>query len=364
MNENEKQTRKPKDVDLSTLDDSAGDVIESVLLEPLASIREILEDMQRPWQEIAQSINDLVGPLAGISVSLKQTSDLSEGMKGILDLSEGMKEILSEGTMKEILGEGTRNTEQFSKILGDAMQHAQAFDGISQLGKHVRQTTSIFEPWRPYFKSLTEPSIAPFPDIQRRCLKNFKLLAEHGWFPDPHMPLGLLSRLATTIGEDPSEVDAVFGQHLKGQLSEVEEELTKLSPERAHLIRDAFWAHRQGRYSLSIPVFLSQADGLWFDQFKQSVFMGRDREGAHKDNPTQFESTYFRLFDALRIATLPIWISKREREETFSDLNRHQVLHGEVVDYNTEENSLKAISFLRWLCWTFSEMDLSKSSSN
>ena len=345
MNESKKQARKPNDVDLSTLDDSTGEGIESVFAESIAIIREDLEAVQRPWQEIAQSINDLKLPLAGISDSLKQLSDLSEGFKGIL-------------------GEGTRNTEHFSKILGDASQHAQALDGISQLGKHFRQFTSIFEAWRPYFTRLTEPSAAPIPGLKRRILENSELLAEHGWFPDPHMPLVLLSKLATTIGEDPREVDTVFGKHLKGQLSEVEEELTKLSPERAHLIRDAFWAHRQGKYSLSIPVFLSQADGLWFDQFQQSVFMGRDREGAYRDNSTQFESTPFKLFDALRIASLPIWISESERERSFSDLNRHQVLHGEVVNYNTEEYSLKAISFLWWLCWTFSELDLSKSSSN
>ena len=31
-----------------------------------------------------------------------------------------------------------------------------------------------------------------------------------------------------------------------------------------------------------------------------------------------------------------------------AELNRHQVLHGEVVDYGTEENSLKAISLLNY----------------
>ena len=345
MNESEKQARKLKDIDLSTLDDSTGEKIESAFMESLATIRENLESMQRPWQEIAQSINDLGSPLVGISESLKQLSGSSEGFK-------------------DVLSEGTRNTEQISKTLSDARQHAQAFDRFSELGNHVRQTTSAFEAWKPLFTRLTEPSDARDSGLGQRLVINSKLLAERGWFPDPNMPLGLLSRLATTVGEDPIEVDTVFGNHLKGQLTKVEEDLIKLSAERAHLIQDAFWAHRQGKYSLSIPVFLSQADGLWFDRFNVSVFMSRDREGTNVADPTHFGSIRIQLLEALRIASLPIWILESKRERSFSDLNRHQVLHGEVVDYDTEEYSLKAISFLRWLCWTFSNVDVSKSAGN
>ena len=34
---------------------------------------------------------------------------------------------------------------------------------------------------------------------------------------------------------------------------------------------------------------------------------------------------------------------------SFHEVYRHQVMHGESVDYDTEENSLKAVSLLSWL---------------
>ena len=40
--------------------------------------------------------------------------------------------------------------------------------------------------------------------------------------------------------------------------------------------------------------------------------------------------------------------SKKERAAGFGELNRHQVLHGEVTDYDTEENSLRAIALLHF----------------
>ena len=56
--------------------------------------------------------------------------------------------------------------------------------------------------------------------------------------------------------------------------------------------------------------------------------------------------------------TLPLWMSKGDRakrRDLFVRLNRHQVLHGEPVDYGTEENSLKAISLLNYLHWILSQ---------
>ena len=42
----------------------------------------------------------------------------------------------------------------------------------------------------------------------------------------------------------------------------------------------------------------------------------------------------------------PLWANERERPSSFNALNRHQVLHGESVDYATEQNSFKAIALL------------------
>jgi len=46
---------------------------------------------------------------------------------------------------------------------------------------------------------------------------------------------------------------------------------------------------------------------------------------------------------------LPISASQNERDDKFNELNRHQVLHGESTSYDSEINSLKAISLINYL---------------
>ena len=52
---------------------------------------------------------------------------------------------------------------------------------------------------------------------------------------------------------------------------------------------------------------------------------------------------------------LPIAASTKDREPDFKGLNRHQVLHGESTTYDTETNSLKAISLLNYVGVTLGE---------
>ena len=54
---------------------------------------------------------------------------------------------------------------------------------------------------------------------------------------------------------------------------------------------------------------------------------------------------------------LPISASQYERDESFNELNRHQVMHGEVVNYGTEINSLKSISLLNYVVQVLDDDD-------
>lgn len=117
------------------------------------------------------------------------------------------------------------------------------------------------------------------------------------------------------------------------------------------VLHDAFDAHREGKYSLSTPVFLAQADGIWWDEFSKSLFQAQGRVRTAEDYIEEYRSDYFVAFFDIFGEQIPLWISASKRDQSFNQLNRHLVLHGEAVDYGTEENSLKAISLLSWLCW-------------
>ena len=123
------------------------------------------------------------------------------------------------------------------------------------------------------------------------------------------------------------------------------------------MLRDAFNAHREGKYNLSVPVFLTQADGMWGEKFSTNLFSHNGRKTAVSDDILQVKYGLFKSIFSLFLTPLPLWKSESERESSFNELNRHQVLHGEVVDYGTEQNSLKVISFLSCLCWVLNDQD-------
>ena len=54
------------------------------------------------------------------------------------------------------------------------------------------------------------------------------------------------------------------------------------------------------------------------------------------------------------------WRQRQQEPDGWSHLNRHRVLHGEVTDYGTEENSLKAISLLNYCALVLPEQRTSQ----
>ncbi|MOA18770.1 hypothetical protein D3C78_1391090 [compost metagenome] len=122
-------------------------------------------------------------------------------------------------------------------------------------------------------------------------------------------------------------------------------------------------AHREfgeGAYTLSIPVFLAQADGIFSEITSIKSPMGKDRgkeltRGGEQVKAAIGDDTDANqlLFPILQLHEFDILKSQKDRDakctasgKTFDALNRHQVMHGEVSDYGTELNSLKAFSLL------------------
>ena len=96
------------------------------------------------------------------------------------------------------------------------------------------------------------------------------LLAEKGWFISLwHTPLAGLRRIAKCYEDGKIEAaDDAMSAHFSECLDEIEGSLTKAFPSRQKILRKVFEAHRNKNYELSIPVMLSQADGIGCEIFK------------------------------------------------------------------------------------------------
>ena len=214
---------------------------------------------------------------------------------------------------------------------------------LAALGRWVEENDAI----RQITKRILEEPL----DTKTRQ-ENLEKLAEFGWYLDPGMPLFAPTQLVRALSEkDGQEVLDAIHAYFARRLDIIEGTLRTSFPLRGDILRDAFEAHRDGKYNLSVPVLLAQADGMWFDRVSKSPFMGSERSGAVGDLDQKNQHRFFEPLIGLFSESIPLWMSKTERDSTFAELNRHQVLHGEVVDYGTEVNSLKAIAFLSFSCW-------------
>ena len=193
-------------------------------------------------------------------------------------------------------------------------------------------------------------------------------IVTNGWYPDPDDSLGGLQLLARVFNEEADReddgpvgaasdsgdvtrtADDLMSEKTRDKLDDIEADLCTAFPSRSPILREAFEAHRQARFNLSVPVLIAQADGIWHDRCKKSVFTSRRKSAVREMLKRPNAHTAAPLAKALLGGDWPLALrqDERKRKPDFSQLNRHQVLHGEATDYGTEVNSLKAISFIRF----------------
>ncbi|WP_423923778.1 hypothetical protein [Candidatus Poriferisodalis sp.] len=174
-------------------------------------------------------------------------------------------------------------------------------------------------------------------------------LIENGWYLPLSAPESDLCAAAELFQHDPAGANGRMCQLVTNQIDRIERDVVQGFPNRAAILHDAFAAHREQQFNLSVPVFFTQIDGFWHDRCKRSLFHGDIEEIVAAAQGDQVEGGLIeRLLEALKNPRWKMKQSEGQRAVGFSELNRHQVLHGEVTDYGAEENSLKAIALLHF----------------
>ena len=303
LQEYQKRVAVPVDLGVASFARDAGAGMDSALV-GAAGLQRLLDHMKR----------------AAMSVDLGVTSFVRDAAAGV-NTTMAWAEILQEHR-KELF----RIDERMMRHVGPLLENSKPITGL-YLNDDERLATC--------------------------CMR----LGQSGWFLDPQMPMSLLWQLADMVEESPEVADELFVQWFRERLDEIEEELVKTCPRRARVLRSAFNAHRERDYNNSVPALLKEADGMWHDLFGMNVFIARDRRSIFKSiEQKQPYGLVWTSLGPLLQSTLPLWMNenerqnwmKRHRTDSFPGLNRHVVVHGISVDYGTEKNSLKAISFLNW----------------
>ena len=246
------------------------------------------------------------------------------------------------------------NTKKSSRNLNDSMSKflASMFPQLNRAMGELERAAALLAP----FLVSLEKWLNEQPTNYKEALIK---LAKLGWFLDLGMPMDMVSQIVDLATGDPKKARAMAIRHLRDRVPEIEQELYQTFPSRAPILRDAFEAHCKCKFSLSVPVFLTQADGIFDERWSQQLFSKNQRDIASTQAAQSYDPDGFL---ATLLAPLseqaPLWMSARDRadwmrthsEPDFGFLNRHLVLHGVSLDYGNEERSLvEAISLLSYL---------------
>jgi len=115
-----------------------------------------------------------------------------------------------------------------------------------------------------------------------------------------------------------------------------------VSKQRLKILKSAVQAHLEGKYELSVPVFISQIEGIPQAYFNYSNQKFDERSCNEYFNAKDNSSKEIFLEILFRYLTDIVFVSGKGNEELLN-INRNKILHGEYVNYAKESVSLKLI---------------------
>ncbi|MEE9279719.1 MAG: hypothetical protein V3V67_06050, partial [Myxococcota bacterium] len=160
------------------------------------------------------------------------------------------------------------------------------------------------------------------------------------------------------LAGDVERADEVLCTYYDSVLDDVRETIIAAFPQRAKVLVKAFEAHTRGDYELSVPVLLVQADGIAQESIRIGLYQKKNGEPATRSYVDNLSADGFMsgFLEPLRLA-LPLTAPTASRGGAPVGLNRHQVLHGESVEYGTKKFSLQAISLVAYVVWVLGERE-------
>lgn len=212
---------------------------------------------------------------------------------------------------------------------------------VSGFGAAIREVTHDLEP---IFAGAAEVAQA-VRALPERIRSQLETLGEHGWFLDLEMEVPELFEIAELFAAgQATEANERLVSHYERDLLRIQDRLNSGHPDRIQVFGDAFDAHREGRFTLSVPVFLTQAEGVCFDLTNRSLYSKIHSKSVASFIERTNDETFASVFRHALALRLPI--KGGDGGDLPGVLNRHSVLHGESTDYGTRVNSCKAISLL------------------
>lgn len=185
-----------------------------------------------------------------------------------------------------------------------------------------------------------------------------KELIPYGWVFSPSLPAFSMKKIYLQLkGKGVKAVIGTFTEYFTNQVcKQIIKRICSKSEfnTRSHLIRDAFQAHCEEKYTLSVPVFLAQTEGAFMDYFENKLYSSRKKKYLKKSSSSfKLINVAIESFEVFIQDVLAKTYGVKEKipEGIFA---RHPILHGGSTDYGMKENSIRAILLLDYVSFIIS----------
>jgi len=194
------------------------------------------------------------------------------------------------------------------------------------------------------------------------------VLAQHAWFVPPLLSPEQVKQLHQIVVVNGDVCAGI--EKLVAYCDEDEEVVEKIVDtasrqkafaSRISILRQALEAHKDGKFALSIPAFLAQAEGAYLEMLeaygvsdRRTYLFDKEEWNSVEELIGELPCTEIVLAETLRAFSTVMCEQFVARVRSFQDLeqlkakypkgflSRHAVLHGRDVGYATKENSIRA----------------------
>lgn len=217
---------------------------------------------------------------------------------------------------------------------------------VSALSESVRLNPQILCS----ISSIAE-NVRTWPEWQR---ENWRKAADMGWYFNWETPISS-SNEAVEAGKD--ALNQFMTTQIENDWDKLTEIIKKLCPERAPILDEAFALHKEQRFIASIPLFLSQIDGICAQYLGSFLFSDHEKRTENIQNILSESSDAFLKLTLSSLSEKNPYgerISKNSKKNKERGPNRNGILHGsrKHLDYGTKTNSLKCFSLLCFVVFT------------
>lgn len=217
----------------------------------------------------------------------------------------------------------------------------------NQMSQAIERAYQAFQSSKPSYELISKQ----FKMSMELLPENLKTMANNGWFVSMHMTPCEINYVGSLIQKGHyRKADKYMVEMVTNNLDLFKRDIFERHPNRAKILKIAFLNHKKRDYVSSIPIFLYQTDGIWYDSYKQRIYRSCKGQPVIGDEIRKLDQESFQaiLIQPLLKQTL-ITASENRKNEFRGNLNRHEVLHGVSLDYASRINSCKVISWIVYI---------------